>query len=192
MFQKCTRCISPFLWEPVISLPTWAIAMQEYRFLLLSHELCCNLQDIMGNLTQYVGHGSVAGILQACTSIIWIRDQDNCFFYYCLISFHKETRRLPLFSNVIRTDSTAHSFRKTAEQKGIAWATNPSWFNSARDCNIVSAVLGWGRNWKSQPKMHSPFKRNLNSVILFDQTPQKFWTIINPCCYCILFPWQDE
>lgn len=74
------------------------------------------------------------------------------------IMLHEGTRSLPLFSKVVRTDSTAHSFSQTAEQKGITISYRyPCWFNCARDCNIIALCCQRGK------ELENPFKNGFSS-----------------------------
>lgn len=86
-----------------------------------SHEPCCNLQDIMGNLPQYVGHFGLS--LEFCRHALpWFEAGIKIFVSHGEmepIMLLEGTRSLPFFSEVIRADSTVHSFSQTAEEKGI-------------------------------------------------------------------------
>lgn len=118
-----------------------------------SHELCCNLQDIMGNLPQYVGHFGLS--LEFCRHALpWFEAGIKILVSHGEIEHIKlreGTRSLPLLSKVIRTDSIAHSFSETAEQKGITISYRyPCWFNSARDSNIL-ALHGQGGKELEKP-----------------------------------------
>lgn len=134
-----------------------------------SHKLCCNLQDIMGNLPHYVGPFGL--LLEFCRHAHpWFEAGIKIFASYDKIEhimLHEGTRSLPLLSKVIRTDSTAHSFSQTAEQNSITISYRyPCWFNTARDCNITSLHCQGGKDLENSSKMGSLLKRNSNSTIL--------------------------
>lgn len=102
------------LWS---SLPTWAIPMQENNFLLLFPWTLLQFAGHYGKFATICGTlWALAGILQACTAMVWSGDQifvshgETEHIMLC-----EGTRSLPLFTKVIRTDSTAHSFSQTAE-----------------------------------------------------------------------------
>lgn len=71
----------------------------------------------MGNLPQYVGHFGLS--LEFCRHVLpWFEAGIKIFVSHGGIEhimLCEGTRSLSLFSKVIRTDSMAHSFSRTAE-----------------------------------------------------------------------------
>lgn len=110
----------------------WAIPMQEDHFPPTFPTELCAVQDIT-EVPQYVGHFHLSlGAGMSCPSL----KRGSRYLFHMMssnIMLHEGTSRLPLFSKVIRTDSTAHSFSQTAEWEGITISCRyPCWFNSAR------------------------------------------------------------